>query len=133
MQALCDYDAHGGRIREALDDLAAECEASAATLDHAKLLAHEFANRKSEIDAKIGSVLENWDLHRVDVVDRNVIRIATVELLLKEVPTKVVLDEAIEIGREFGSAKTPQFVNGVLDAVMKTTRTGPKDSQHGDI
>ena len=54
------------------------------------------------------------------VVDRNILRLALYELTAQpDVPPRVVIDEAIEIGREFGAAETPQFINGVLDAIWK--------------
>jgi len=54
------------------------------------------------------------------VVDRNILRLALYELLDQpDVPARVVIDEAIELGREFGDAETPHFINGVLDAIWK--------------
>ena len=52
-------------------------------------------------------------------VDRNVLRIATWELLQTEAPVSVVIDEAIELARDFGSERSPAFVNGVLDAIAR--------------
>jgi N utilization substance protein B len=54
------------------------------------------------------------------VVDRNILRIALYELIEQpDVPVRVVFDEAIEIGKQFGTRETPQFINGVLDAIWK--------------
>jgi transcription antitermination factor NusB len=68
----------------------------------------------------ISEITDHWEVSRMAVVDRNVLRLALYELIEQpDVPARVVIDEAIEIGREFGDAETPQFVNGVLDAVWK--------------
>lgn len=77
-------------------------------------------NRK-EIDALIDKYSENWKLTRMPVVDKNILRLAVFELLHKEdIPVKVTLNEAIEIGKKFGSESTGSFVNGILDKIAKT-------------
>jgi N utilization substance protein B len=73
-----------------------------------------------DVDARLSKAAENWKLHRMAVVDRNVLRIGAFELLqTPDTPPSVVLDEAIELARRFGSADSPSFVNGVLDRVRK--------------
>ena len=68
----------------------------------------------------LASAASHWDVSRMAVVDRNILRLALYELIEQpEVPARVVIDQAIELGREFGAADTPQFINGVLDAVWK--------------
>ena len=68
----------------------------------------------------ISEVSDHWEVSRMAVVDRNILRMAIYELVERpDVPARVVIDEAIEIAREFGDAETPQFINGVLDAVWK--------------
>ena len=70
----------------------------------------------AEIDARLTAAAENWRVARMASVDRNVLRIGACELLhMPETPPSVVLDEAIELARRFGSADSPAFVNGVLD------------------
>lgn len=71
-------------------------------------------------DEMIAGVSARWDLSRMAVVDRNILRIALYELIEQpDTPVRVVIDEAIELGREFGEAETPHFINGVIDAVWK--------------
>lgn len=119
MQALCHHDVQGEGLDETLSTLAEESSASCETLDYARRLCRYFIDRGSEIDAGIQAVLKRWELNRLACVERNVIRVATIELVCQDVPPKVVLNEAIEIAREFGSAESSKFVNGVLDAVWK--------------
>jgi len=77
-----------------------------------------------EIDRTIERHSENWRLERMPLVDRNILRIAAFELLYREeIPPKVVLDEAIELGKRFGSPETGSFVNGILDRIMSKART----------
>ena len=72
------------------------------------------------IDKLITDASENWRLERMATVDRNVLRVAIYELLHEsDTPPPVVIDEAIEIAKRFGGEESSQFVNGVLDAVLK--------------
>ena len=94
--------------------------------------AHAFARElalgveahRAEIDGHISACARNWRLERMAAVDRNVLRLATYELLHSDTPYTVVIDEAVELAREFGSEPSPAFVNGVLDAVARGVRGG---------
>ena len=78
------------------------------------------------IDEGIAAAVENFTPERVDRVDRAILRLATGELLFRlEVPTPVVLNEAIEMAREFGTTDSPSFVNGVLDRIAKERPASP--------
>lgn len=70
----------------------------------------------ARIDERLAASAQNWRLPRMAAVDRNVLRLGAYELLIStENPAAVVLDEAIELVRRYGSADSPAFVNGVLD------------------
>ena len=70
------------------------------------------------IDARLQSVTRNWDLKRMAIVDRNVLRMAVYELVwCSDVPHKVAINEAIEIGKKFSTANSGGFVNGILDRI----------------
>ncbi|MBK8178249.1 MAG: transcription antitermination factor NusB [Planctomycetes bacterium] len=71
-----------------------------------------------ELDRAIQEVAQNWDISRMAVIDRNVLRIATFELLhCKDIPPKVAINEAIEIGKRFSTANSGAFINGILDKI----------------
>ena len=73
---------------------------------------------RDAIDEKLQSVTRNWDLRRMAIVDRNVLRMATYELMwCTDVPHKVAINEAIEIGKKFSTANSGGFVNGILDRI----------------
>ncbi|WP_417391559.1 transcription antitermination factor NusB [Gimesia sp.] len=74
---------------------------------------------KQQLDEHIVRVAENWTLKRMAVTDRNILRLGTYELLHTDTPPAVVIDEAVELAREFGSAHSSQFVNGILDKVVQ--------------
>ncbi len=76
-----------------------------------------------QIDDAIRTASPRWRLERMGMVDRNVLRLGAFELLYRrDVPTRVILDEGIEIARRFGTEDSPAFVNGVLDAIGKEGR-----------
>lgn len=73
------------------------------------------------LDRRLGDLARNWRLERMAVVDRNVLRIALWELLhAPETPPAVVIDEAIEVARKYGSHESGAFINGVLDAARRS-------------
>jgi transcription antitermination protein NusB len=73
----------------------------------------------SEIDRKIEEKAQNWRLERMAVVDRNILRLAIFELGQGVVPAPVVIDEALELARQFSGDESLAFVNGILDAVNR--------------
>jgi N utilization substance protein B len=95
----------------------------AATRTFAEALVGGVAQHRDEVDGIIGRYAEHWDLDRMAVVDRNILRLAVYELLWHaEVPAKVVINEAIEIAKKYGTRESSRFINGVLDRVHKELR-----------
>lgn len=90
----------------------------AGTVEFANMLVRGFATHRARIDETIRSVSHHWRLERMTRVDRNILRLATFELLeLSDVPRRVTLNEAIELAKRFGSEGSAGFVNGVLDRI----------------
>lgn len=75
-----------------------------------------------ELDEILGVHARNWRVSRMAAVDRNVLRLAVYELRDTDTPIAVVIDEAVDLARRFGSEPSPSFVNGVLDAVAREVR-----------
>ena len=81
-------------------------------------------------DRLIAGAADRWKLERMPVVDRNVLRMAVYELLQQpETPAAVVIDEAIEVAKKFGSAESGGFINGILDAVRRRVERGRVDDR----
>ena len=126
LQVLYAADVAGRAQAEPAPDVSEVFERVAAHFDlHGG--AHAFAKElvlgvdahRAEIDARIVRHARNWRLERMAAVDRNVLRLATYELLFTQTPHSVVIDEAVELAREFGSEPSPSFTNGVLDAIAR--------------
>mgnify|MGYP001119862291 CR=1 FL=1 len=79
---------------------------------------------RAEIDAALARAAEHWTLSRMAATDRNVLRLGAYELLNESTPDPVVLDEAVELARRFGGAKSPGFVNGILDRLRREYSSG---------
>ena len=75
-----------------------------------------------QIDELVGQHARNWRVSRMAAVDRNVLRLAVYELRDTDTPVAIVIDQAVDLARRFGSDRSPSFVNGVLDAVAREVR-----------
>ena len=122
-QILRDFSPRGYGAEGIPDEAASappETEAK-ETLEYAKALVAGALEHLSEIDELIGAQADNWRLERMPAVDRNVLRLAVFEFLYEtDVPKLVVLDEAIELAKKFGSEQSGKFVNGLLDGLLKS-------------
>lgn len=91
---------------------------------YAETLVRGVANHHDDLDEAIKSCSPNWRLERMTMVDRSVLRMAAFELAHEsEVPTRVIIDEAVEIAKRYGSEKSSAFVNGVVDALATKSRS----------
>jgi len=76
-----------------------------------------------QIDDEIQSSSKNWKLNRMAMVDRNILRLAVYELItLEDIPKRVSINEAIELGKKFGSEDSGSFINGVLDKISQSVK-----------
>ncbi len=85
-------------------------------------------DHKSEIDEYISKHTFNWDMSRIAIIDKNILRMALAELLyFEDIPPKVSINEAIEIAKKFNSTdKSSKFVNGILDAIFNDLKSSGK-------
>lgn len=75
------------------------------------------------IDSKINQSAMNWSIDRMAVVDRNILRMATFELLfINDIPVKVTINEAIEIAKRYGGEDSSSFINGILDRILRENK-----------
>ena len=121
LQMLYQFDARG---QDALDqlDFFVESEAPGEPEAHefARTLVQGSIDSREEIDGLLIGAAENWKLHRMAIVDRNILRMAIYELLhLDEVPAKVTINEAIELGKRYSTKQSGSFINGILDRIRR--------------
>src|SRR5262245_29917996 len=95
-----------------------ELDIEPAAQAFAKELVTAAAERGKEIDELIAAASKNWRIDRMSRVDRNILRLGACELLaFADVPVKVVINEAVELAKRYGTAESSAFVNGVLDRI----------------
>ena len=118
LQALYQIDVAAEGIDDALGRFWKSFEpVEREVMDLAEALVRGVAEHRRAVDDTIERISTNWRLDRMAKVDRNVLRLAVYELLRTDVPVKVVINEAIELGKKYGSESSGAFVNGVLDRV----------------
>ncbi len=119
LQALYQIDVAATDIDEALSRFWRSFEpVEKEVREMAEALVRGVAEHRREIDEAIEEVSTNWRLDRMAKVDRNVLRLAVYELEWRpDVPVKVAINEAIELGKKYGSESSGAFINGVLDRI----------------
>jgi len=118
LQMLFQMDVSGVGAEQAVQSFWAHLCATREGEAFANDLVRGWAERREEIDGIIRDVSQHWRLERMAKVDRNILRLATYELMaLDDVPRRVTLNEAVELAKRFGSEGSAGFVNGVLDRI----------------
>ena len=95
--------------------------AQKSTREFANQLFENAAARAAEIDPIISTHAKNWRIERMPAIDRAILRLAIAELRTTGTPHKVVINEALELAKKFSSEDAAPFINGILDAVMKSS------------
>jgi len=124
LRALYRWDVTGDPLEIITAEILADAKVRDDVRDFAGHLLSLVHTGLETIDQEITAALDRWTLERLAVTDRSVLRMATAELLFNpQVPTSVILNEAIEIAAKYGSPKSGSFVNGVLDKVASNVRS----------
>ena len=120
LQLLCQFDA-GNCDVACITDESFDEETSATTEPHAKAAtrAKRVWEERANADTVIASLTPEWPIHRQPLIDRNILRLGHYELVGNATPPLVAITEAIELAKEFGTQRSPAFVNGVLNEIME--------------
>jgi N utilization substance protein B len=126
LQVLFEWDMRGELVDSAIqhyyDTLYSEESENRPKPDKfMEELARGTATNAAQIDKQIEEKSQHWRLERMPVVDRNILRLAIYELTRNTLPAPVIIDEALELARQFASDESVSFINGVLDAVHRQT------------
>ena len=124
MQGLYQLDVQGADLLERLGEFFIENDSD----DSVRRLASDWTKgtweNLAQCDELIGGATIKWQLSRLSPVDKSILRLAVYQLKFSpDIPAKVVINEAIELAKKFSTDKSPAFINGVLDAVLKKLRT----------
>jgi transcription antitermination protein NusB len=126
LQALYQIEITGDASAAAVDLFLSHFEGSAASKEFARRLVSGVVSQRPDIDRLIEQCTENWKLVRMAKVDLLILRMAAYELIFcPDIPLNVSLDEAIEMGKRFGTGDSGSFINGVLDQLAHTETAKP--------
>jgi N utilization substance protein B len=118
LQMLFAIDATGSDVDDAIRDFWRELPGDAEGREYADQLVRGVRGDAEKLDERIRAASQNWRLERMARIDRNALRLGAYELLTRtDVPRAVILDEAVELAKRFGSDESSKFVNGVLDRI----------------
>jgi len=125
LQLLYQRDLNPGIDRAAIESFVRNRLNDQKTYDECLRIFEGVVAQSEDIDRRLTEASDNWKVTRMGAVDRNVLRIGACELLTADpsAPPAVVIDEAIELARRFGTADSPAFVNGVLDKLRTQLET----------
>ena len=126
LQGLYALEIGGGEPEDIANRVVVDDELDLSSINFARSLFNEVLRSREWTDQTITNLAHNWRLERIAVIDQIVLRMAMTELrVMPDVPVKVVLNEAIELVKQYSTAESSSFVNGILDAFLKN-ETGSK-------
>ena len=129
LQGLCCIDAQGTNSWALVEDFIRDSREPSMVLDRALQVLAEAFDDRSECDEILKRHARRWDIPRLALVDRNILRLGVHELREGKAPFKVVISESLRLAREFSSAESPRFVNGILDAVAREIAHPTSDTE----
>jgi transcription antitermination factor NusB len=133
MQALFQLDVQGSALLAELNDFYSENAPEAEVRNLASQWTKGAWENVAVCDELIGGAAIKWKLSRLSMVDKSILRLAVYQLKFCEgIPPKVTINEAIELAKRFGTEKSPGFVNGVLDGVLRKLRSD-KPAAPGEV
>jgi len=120
LQALYGLELSENDIQQALVWIEQEAGGEKEVMSFSAALTRHTFTKRENLDEDIRKVVKNWDLERVALLDRLVLRLALVEFLFFDtIPPKVTINEAIDLAKEFSTEQSGRFVNGILDALYR--------------
>lgn len=127
MQTLFAYEFHGGDPEAVLEYVAREFEGKISDLSFAYELLNGVLRHEKEIRDLIVKNAPQWPIDKIAFIDRAILELGIFEMLYsKDVPAVVAMDEAIELAKQYGNENSQKFINGVLNAIFKTTKQSAK-------
>jgi N utilization substance protein B len=119
LQILFEDDVNPRESAQALRDFVSARLKSPELEEFCLSLIFGVRRNQAELDATIEQIAANWSVARMAATDRNLLRMAAFEILYTDTPFRVAINEAVELAKRFGTAQSPQFVNGILDKLPR--------------
>jgi N utilization substance protein B len=123
LQGLYAYEVHHRDIDEILEQISQDGNPGDKPLHYARRLMETVIKNLEFVDKEIGRLAQNWDLERIALIDRIILRMALAEIhFMPDIPEKVAINEAIDLAKEYSTIESSSFVNGILDAALVKSR-----------
>jgi len=137
LQVLYSCDGTPAPVPGHWEETLADVECSTEIRTFARELIEGVLADRARIDALIAGAADNWEISRLATVDRNILRVSVHELLSRpDIPAKVSINEAIELGKRFSTAQSGAFINGILDRIRRDlglpVDEGPREPARGE-
>ncbi len=118
LQVLYAYEMHREGLTNLIDGIMSDVE-KGADRDFGIDLIHKVINHREELDNKISERVANWEMERIALIDKLLLRIGISEILyFPDIPPKVSINEVIEIAKNYSTSNSGKFINGILDAIL---------------
>ncbi|MFA3782098.1 transcription antitermination factor NusB [Melioribacteraceae bacterium 4301-Me] len=131
LQILYAYELNGEGLTDLVEGLTSDVKSKADREFTAKLVNNVIANREL-LDNKIKERVNNWEMERIALIDRILLRIGISELLFApDIPPKVSINEVIEIAKDYSTSNSSKFINGILDAILSELKNSGKLNKTG--
>jgi len=129
LQVLYQWDLIGDNFRSQVEGFIQRSGLTPRICTYAQEIVQQIIKDIKVIDAVIKQHATDWPLERMSVIDRNILRIGVVELEKPDIPPSVVINEAVELAKQFGGADSYRFINGILDKIFKTSDQTSSDAE----
>ena len=131
LQVLYAYEINNENLQALTDSLLAEVQ-DENLISFGKELINKVIINKNEFDQRIKQRVSNWEMNRIAIIDRILLRMALCEILyFPDIPPKVSINEAIELAKTFSTAGSGKFINGILDAILIDERSSGRLTKTG--
>ena len=132
LQRMYAYEISGNRLEKVLDEISQNCSNDPNVEAFASAILKRSIKSKESLDRQVTEMVENWEFHRIALVDRLILRMAFCELMeFDEIPPKVTINEAIELAKIYSTEQSGRFVNGILDSLYKKYKSENKIVKKG--
>ena len=120
LEILYQLDISNGNVNDIIETKVGKKKIKSNVKDFILNLTNGVCKHRDETDRLISANAENWSLDRISVIDKNILRLASFELLYcSDTPCKVIIDEAVELGKMYGTEDSKAFINGILDKMAR--------------
>lgn len=131
LQALYAYELNGENLTALIEGILSDVE-SDADREFGRLLINRVLANTAELDDKIKLRVNNWEMDRIALIDKLLLRIGIAEILyFPDIPPKVSINEVIEIAKDYSTSNSGKFINGILDAILSELKQSGKLNKIG--